>query len=724
MKIATLLKSSTALSMVALLALSACGGGGGDGPETGGMQPGDGDGMMPGDGDGDGMMPGDGDGDGMMPGDGDGDGMMPGDGDGMMAEYGHGLKASTLASPTASSAADSMESLNDASTTFAPVAAPVKITSDAMGQAGVVLRQDDEEAYVESITYDGAGGYSVVLVVDGTKTQVEFGAADWNPNYGELAYYAKTIDDTTYVFSRVPLFADDKAVHRRYFQLFYWETEELRGIAAFGATTPSQTLVNLGSATYEGHIIAERHNNFTDPDFRAVREWIWGLLTLNADFSASTIVGSAIPMWMQLSDGTWVQIPDTNSIVISDGEIDGSRFDASWRGEDTDASAALEDSFRGFEGSMLGEFYGPDGEEVGGVLTGERAATDQVIHGRFGGESEQSAEARMAVQTAAGLDDGISASQDPAVYADSSSDSLSNLLPDVDTAFAPLSAAIQRDYDNYESVQLGEGAAFVKSISSDGAQGFNVTYVIDGRDSVVNLTADDWSDQWGSYFVNKRGANSNYWFNEYWLWAHTGSFYDDPNDRTSGSSEFDYFDINGWTLSRWGDTFEGVSVYGARTRPENLPTGSATYEGRITSRIWEGDDPGYPSGQTRVQGALALNADFDNSRIDGLIDGLETQPADNSTSYEAMAVGNTIDISNGVIADGRFNADWAGNDTDANSALEDSIRGFAGTMMGEFYGPAAEEVGGVMGGSRSATATTPDQYLQGGFGAKMQDETQ
>ena len=278
---------------------------------------------------------------------------------------------------------------------------------------------------------------------------------------------------------------------------------------------------------------------------------------------------------------------------------------------------------------------------------------------------------------------------------------LSNLLPDGDTAFAPLSAAIQRDYDNYESVQLGEGAAFVKSISSDGAQGFNVTYVIDGRDSVVNLTADDWSDQWGSYFVNKRGANSNYWFNEYWLWAHTGSFYDDPNDRTSGSSEFDYFDINGWTLSRWGDTFEGVSVYGARTRPENLPTGSATYEGRITSRIWEGDDPGYPSGQTRVQGALALNADFDNSRIDGLIDGLETQPADNSTSYEAMAVGNTIDISNGVIADGRFNADWAGNDTDANSALEDSIRDFAGTMMGEFYGPAAEEVGGVMGGSRS-----------------------
>ena len=697
MKIATLLKSSTALSMVALLALSACGGGGGDGPETGGMPPGD------------------------------GDGMMPGDGDGMMAEYGHGLEASTLASPTASSAADSMESLNDASTTFAPVSAPVKITSDAMGQAGVVLRQDDEEAYVESITYDGAGGYSVVYVVDGEKTQVEFEAADWVPNYGDRAYYEKTIGSTTYGFARTPIYAGDrapKAVHRRYFQLFAWETGELQGYAAHGVVTPSQTLVNLGSATYEGHILAERHNNFTDPDFRAVRDLLWGEMTLNADFSANTITGSVDTMRIQLPDGTWVQVPDTNSIAISNGEIDESRFHAEWGGRDTDTSSALEDSVRGFEGSMLGEFYGPNGEEVGGVLTGERAATDQVIHGRFGGESQSAAAARAAIRTAAGRDDGISASQDPAVYADSSSDSLSDLLPDGNTAFAPLSAAVQRDWDNVEAVQPGEGAAFVKSISSDGANGFNVTYVIDGRDSVVHLSADSWNDLWDSYNVNKRGENDNHWFNDYWLWAHTGSFYGDPSDRTSGSSEFDYFDINGWQISRAGDSFDGLSVYGARTRPENMPTGSATYEGRMSARVWQGDNPSYPSDRTNYYSDLMLTANFDSSEIDGSIDELRTQVGDYSSDAEAMADSNSIVISNGVIADGRFSADWAGNDTDANSALDDSIRDFAGTMMGEFYGPAAEEVGGVMGGSRSATATTPDQYLHGGFGAKMQDETQ
>ena len=636
----------------------------------------------------------------------------------------HGLEASALTSPTASSAADSLENLAAAETAFAPVSAPVKITSDVMGQAGVVLLEDDEQAYVESVTHDGAAGYSVVYVVDGQKTQVDFEAADWVWNPGEDAYYQKTVGSTTYGFSHAPMFAGDrvpKAVHRRYFQLFAWDTGELRGYASVGALTSSQTLVNLGSATYEGHIFAERHNSFTDPSFREVRDLIWGELTLHADFSAGAISGSADNLWVLPAAGTWTQAADTNSIAISNGDIEGSQFHAEWAGQDADTSSAAEDSFRGFEGSMLGEFYGPDGEEVGGVFSGERAATDQVINGRFGGESRTAAAARMAVQTAAVRDDGISESQDPAVYADSPADTLKSLLPDGNTAFAPLSVSVYRDHDNYEVTQPGEGAAFVKSISSDGAQGFNVTYVIDGRDSTVHFSADTWSDQGGSYNVNRRGENYIGQFNDYWLWSETGSFYDDPNDRTSGSSEFDYFDINGWVFGRRGDTFEGVSVYGARTRPENLPTGSASYEGRITARVWSGDDPGYPSGQTRFQGALALNADFDNSRIDGLIDGLETRPADNSTSYEAIAAGNSIDISNGVIADSGFTADWAGMDTDANSAPEDSVRGFTGSMLGQFYGPSAEEVGGVMNGRRPPAGDLPDLYFNGAFGAAQPD---
>ena len=555
----------------------------------------------------------------------------------------HGLEASPLASTMASSAADSLESLDDASTAFAPVSAPVKITQDEMGQAGVVVLERDEEVYVESIAHDGAAGYSVVFVVDGQKKQVDFEATDWDWIPGVADYYEKTVGNSTYRFVHRPLFAGDrapKAIHRRYFQIFGWDTGELRGYSAHGVLTPSQTLENLGSAIYEGHILAERHNNFTDPDFREVRELMWGEMTLNAEFSASTISGEIGNIAILSAAGTWSQPPDTNSIAISKGEIDGSRFHAQWTGQDTDTTSALEDSLRDFEGSMLGEFYGPGGEEVGGAFTGERAATDQVVHGRFGGESQASAAAREAIRTAAGREDGISVSQDPAVYADTPSDTLASLLPDGNTAFAPLTAIAHRDWDNYEFRQPDQGFAFVKSISSDGAQGFNVTYVIDGRDSVANFSADTWSDLWGSYNLSRRGDNNNWWFNDYWLWAYSGSFYDDPNDRTSGSSEFAYFDINGWIFNEPGDEFRGYSVYGAQTRPENLRRGIASYNGRARATIWLGDNSEpYPEDRQEVYGTLTLTADFYNSEVDGQIGDLYTQVGDYSTPREAMGAG-------------------------------------------------------------------------------------
>ena len=42
-------------------------------------------------------------------------------------------------------------------------------------------------------------------------------------------------------------------------------------------------------------------------------------------------------------------------------------------------------------------------------------------------------------------------------------------------------------------------------------------------------------------------------------------------------------------------------------------------------------------------------------------------------------------------------------------------------MSGGFYGPAAEEVGGLLNGSRAATDTTPEQIVVGGFAAKKME---
>ncbi len=636
-----------------------------------------------------------------------------------MVEYGAGLQASSIASPVASSSADSLESL--AGTAFAPLSAPVKYVLNDMGQLGVVMLDENEAARVEAITSDGRGGFSVVYVVNGETVEVQFGTEDHTGN----EYYKQT-GDAEYWFWHAPIVGDFKNVARQYFSFVGWVrgTEEgwPLGYSSYGVLTSAGRLVDLGSATYEGHINADVWQNFTSEraEREAIRGFLWGELTLEADFSEGTISGDVDNLWYRPPAQEWLRVPETQSLVISNGAIAESRFHAEWQGQDTDADSLLDESVRGLEGSMLGAFYGPNGEEVGGVFTGQREETDEVINGRFGGESHLATRTReLWGKFIPGRDDGIAVSPGVAVYADSSDDTLSNLLPDGDTAFSPLSAALVFDWNSNQLRSTESGGAYVKSISSDGDNGFRLTYVIDGRESQVEFAADDWSDANYAYNVNRGPGGNNHY-----LWSYTDSMYPDPDDRTtadrtSGSSEFDYVDINGWAIYPPGDGFRGISTYGPRTRAADMPTGSATYEGRLAANIWDGDDLSYPSGITDVSGNLTLEADFDQSTISGRIDGIGVRPQ-NSGDRLSLGESNSLDISNGRIVGSWFDADWIGVDTNAGSAPEGSMRGFAGTMEGEFFGPGAEEVGGVLGGHRPATATTPEQFIHGGFGAKQQ----
>ena len=630
-----------------------------------------------------------------------------------MAEYGHDLQASSMASPTASSAADSLESL--AGTAFAPLSAPVKYVRDDMGRLGVVMLDEGEAVHVGSITSDGKGGFTVVYVVNGESDEVQFGPEDYTGN----DYYKQT-DDAEYWFWHAPIGANFENVARQYFSFVGWVrgTEEgwPRGHSAYGVLTPAGRLVDLGSATYEGHINADVWQNFTGLDRPDIQGFLWGEMTLEADFSEGTISGDVDNLWYLPPEQEWLRMPETNSLVISNGEVVESRFHADWHGQDTDADADYSESVRDLDGSMLGAFYGPNGEEVGGLFTGQREETDEVLNGRFGGESHAATMTReLWGKFIPGRAEGIAVSPGAAVYADSSEDTLSNLLPGGHTVFAPLSASVSRDWwPEQQTMHPDSGGAYVKSISSDGVNGFRVTYVIDGRESVVHFSADDVVDEWGSFNVN-RGPGGN----SYWLYSRTDSMSRDPESRTSGSSEFAYFDINGWSACGPSYCFEGYSTYGARTRAVDMPSGSATYEGRIHAGVWDGDKPDHLT-RRNVHGDLTLEADFDRSAISGRVDGIAVRP-ETSNDWSSLGEGNSLDISNGRIVGSWFDADWAGVDTDAGSAPENSMRGFEGTLEGEFFGPAGEEVGGVLGGLRAATATTPAQYIHGGFGARQQD---
>ena len=323
---------------------------------------------------------------------------------------------------------------------------------------------------------------------------------------------------------------------------------------------------------------------------------------------------------------------------------------------------------------------------------------------------EQREQERLDRQRLAGLEGGLARSPEPSAYAASADDTLANLLGGGEMAFSALSAAIRRDFLGADSgtAHPSLGGAYVKSVAGDGAGGFRVALVIDGRESLVHFRAEE---------TNARNialgeAEDN--LTAYTLFPWTHSFRADPNNpSTDGSYTYDYLDLKGWTAGAvaWNQ-IRGFVAYGVRTTSENL-SGRAGYHGRVQAEFWNADDPNWNT-QTSLLGTLHLQANLDEGEISGRIDELLARPPGAAT-YQPMADGNVIDIASTPIDAARFIAAWTGSDANVNAAPDETIRGFSGNLLGEFYGPAAEEIGGVIGGRRAATDSTPEQFLVGGF---------
>ena len=338
-----------------------------------------------------------------------------------------------------------------------------------------------------------------------------------------------------------------------------------------------------------------------------------------------------------------------------------------------------------------------------------------------------------------GLVGGLTRSPEPSVYADSTQDTLATLLPSGETVFSTLSSAIRLDYGMDTAARPDQGTAYVKSISSDGMGGFHVVSVFDGEETRVHFEAGDYDESLFSFSKIPDDGQAIYA-----LLSQTDSFGEDPGgpaatDRTDGSSQFDYFDFGYWfhyegsdaaavvatgdSSLLQGETRDSYVAYGVRTGFGGLPVGSATYNGMMHAGWW--DAKGSPDTNLPnrfIQGDLSLEANFDDGTISGRVADISI-PGWNSDSGEAEPVG-AISISAAAIEDAQFVADWTGENADTTAAPDRTLSGFTGTLVGEFYGPAAEEAGGVLNGSRAATGTTPERFISGGFGASQPDAGQ
>ena len=339
------------------------------------------------------------------------------------------------------------------------------------------------------------------------------------------------------------------------------------------------------------------------------------------------------------------------------------------------------------------------------TLTGEIAELEA---DRMAAETEQ--QARLDAQAMAAVGHlGLARSPHPPAYAVSDQDTLANLQPGGEGVFAPLSSVLRRALN----VRFpDDGAAYVKSISGDGEGGFNMTWVIGGVESPVHFPADAYNPE-NFAFQHTDEADDHH--RSYGLFGWTDSLYPEffpgaTEDRTDGSTQFDYLDLLGWWLYLGQDDsqLQGMLTYGVRTLPDSLPAGSVTWEGVMYANQY--NDVG---ALLNRDGVVTLEADLDDMTISGRIDGIHVPAWASSSGQNEPLEGSYIDIESGSIHDAGFAQQWTGH----GPMSGETMLGFRGALAGEFYGPSAEEVGGVLSGWRPGMNDSPDQHFIAGFGA-------
>ena len=640
MHVKALLKTSTALAIIALLALSGCGGGGGS---TSSGSGGGGGSTSSGSGGG---------------GDGGGDGSGSG-GETAMLEPAPGLIASKQTPVYATTTDDVLTVIaSDPSRQFSP------LTSSIFRDFSTDRATIRDDAHVSSLSSDGNGGFHVTFVADGTETNVHFAENDLNVH--GTSYYKSDADGHFWFFSpptRLDPYSDLYVTNSFFYARPPDQLTEFVSNSSYGSRTQTSAIPS-GTATYRGSIFSTVWRNGNDTHDEYV---LSGGFRLTADFDAASLEGKVDRLAKsQGSRFDYLYLSSTTGFDISNGKIVDGQFTASLTGSDLNLNAELEESVRGFVGDILGEFYGPEAEEIGGVLNAVRTQDDQTLVGilsgfRFG-------------------------------------------PPSIDAAASM--SGVSRDHllDQSELI-ADDGMAAVQRT----ANGWRIT--VDGKS--YELSDDEFGHVADAYVGYRTEARDG---NNFSLYSDTRGF--------GVTREFDYFDVKQWTshtkaagadLSRYTPPVEdreqsgyGYLVHGTRTAERAMPaSGTATYAGRMRAREFPTDSAVLTFSElaAELRGTWTMTADFGRSSATGAMNQLERRPGNGQFSAAVGAL--------------TFDASISGNGFSANAASATGILSGYNSfgIRGAFYGPAAEEAGGVFDGENS----TQNRVLTGWFGGEKQE---
>lgn len=291
------------------------------------------------------------------------------------------------------------------------------------------------------------------------------------------------------------------------------------------------------------------------------------------------------------------------------------------------------------------------------------------------------------------LAEGLSIGTEPAQVA-SGGDTLNARLSDAQNVFPVISAAVRQNENAGNRTAVVSGTASVGSISSDGDGGFHVTVAAPGEPVRTISFPKETINQSGT--LAYAGTIEGY---DYWLGPYMGLF---DGVGYGGTDEFTWFQAFGVTR---GDTERTTAdriifTFGLGTPADGLPTGTATYAGRVRGHIY---DPaaasiGNADARTHLRGNLALTANLGDGTLQGVANLIHLQAPGASNE---IVWGTRLLISDGQIVGSRFTATVTGVDDNPSAALATSLRGFTGGAAGGFYGPEGQEAGATFNAVRS-----------------------
>ena len=460
-----------------------------------------------------------------------------------------------------------------------------------------------------------------------------------------------------------------------------------------------------GSALYTGNFVAESFST-ANPDI-SQRQRYRGRLVLTANFDLRTLDGyvyeirGSIPGDSPLS-GDLVEFPGTTWFSIRYGRIRDGQFTAVLIGRDENPDAPYEESVRDFVGRLVGRFFGPNAEEIGAVVSATRDVegeeNDRVLAGYVAGRRQEAGPQETFVFDSDRY--GLSISDSSNTQTDGSN--LATLMANPTNVFAPFSVAIDRD-TGASTAELSSDFR-VTSIRKSGPDDLAITYTADGTSNTVtfNRDTDCFETPEGSGFFDCEDAAQ-----EHYLWSWTSASAFDPGE------EFEYLEAQSLLVGSDRITY----IFGAV--PAALPTGRAAYTGYFRADAYRSTDPDNALRQ-RLYGRMLLSANFDLRTLTGLIDHIRgTQPGEGSGNRVYWHTSSFV-VTNGRIADGQFTALLTGRDSDPDTPLNESVRGFVGQIAGWFFGPNAEEVGAVVSAIREGFDDEFNQVLYGFFGGRKQ----